>query len=299
MSDSPLQSLDPAWLSKLGGLELRAKAIVDGWLAGRHRSRARGSSIEFAEHREYSPGDDPRSIDWKVYGKRDRLQVKQYEAESSLRFVALVDASGSMDYRSQRAVWSKGDCARTVAAALVHLVLQQQDAAGCGLFDQELGNVLRPARGGSQWGATIEILSGAVRNGSEAKPATFAALHEAAGRLPLRCVIAVVSDCLGPVEELRSGLKHLRHAGHDLIVIQIVDPAEEEFPFERLTEFRGLETVEIETIDPAAIRAVYREEFRTHCLAVERTSRDLGCDYLRLRTDGPVNARLAEFLSRR
>jgi uncharacterized protein (DUF58 family) len=295
---------DPRILARLSGLELRAKAVVSGWLAGRHRSPRKGFSVEFAEHREYSPGDDLRYLDWKVYGKRDRFQVKQFEAETNLGCAVLVDVSESMTYRSAGAPWSKLECAQTAAAALAYLVLRQNDAIGCSVFDRDAMDLLRPSGKAAQWSAVIRMLEqgrprtqGVSATGGAANP--FAALHELAERLPPRSVVAVFSDCLGPLDELLGAFKHLRHARHDLIVFQVVDPAEEDFPFEGMTMFQGLEGLGSETLDPHSLRDAYQAEFADLCRRISTASHDMGGDYERLRTDLPLDGVLAAFLARR
>ena len=301
MSNPPSAAFDPVLLAKLAGLELRACSIVDGWLAGRHRSPQKGFSVEFAEHREYTPGDDPRSLDWKVYGKRDRYQVKQYEAETNLACVVLLDVSESMTYRSQAAPWTKLDCARTAAAALAYLVLRQNDAAGCVTFDSELRQYVRPSGQGGQWAAVLRVLETACPEsaGESSGGRPYAALHDAASRLPSRSVAAMFTDALGDTENLLTAIQRLRHARHEVIVFHVVDPAEEVFPFEGMVLFRGLESTGSEALDSRPLRDVYRAEFADFTKQLSTRSRALGADYEMLRTDAPLDRTLSAFLSRR
>jgi uncharacterized protein (DUF58 family) len=292
---------DPALLARLAGLELRARTVVDGWLAGRHRSPQKGFSVEFAEHREYTPGDDLRYLDWKVYGKRDRYQLKQFEAETNLACSLLVDVSESMNYRSSAAPWSKLDCARTAAAALAYLVLRQNDAVGCLTFDSQRRNFVRASGQGGQWTAILRALepTGAATEGITAQVRPYSALHEAADHLPPRSVAAIFSDCLGDLSALLIAMKRLRHAGHDVILFHVVDPAEEDFPFEGVTLFSGLEGTGSELLDTRPVRDAYQAEFAAFCREVSSGCRELGGDYERIRTDAPLDLVLASFLSRR
>ncbi|MBX3443108.1 MAG: DUF58 domain-containing protein [Planctomyces sp.] len=293
---------DPALLARLGSLELRARAVVEGWLAGRHRSPGRGFSVEFAEHREYSPGDDLRYLDWKVFGKRDRFQVKQFEAETNLACTLAVDVSESMTYRSPAAPWTKLDCAKTAAAALASLVLKQNDAAGCATFDDDQLELLRASGKGGQWGAILHRLENAeprAGGGTAAAAPSLGGLHALADRLPPRSVVILLSDALAPAEDWLAAIKHLRHARHDVVLLQVIDPAEAEFPFEGVTLFRGLEGLGTETLDARSLADAYREEFGAHVRALSTGCRDLGGDYALVRTDAPLDFTLAAFLTRR
>jgi uncharacterized protein (DUF58 family) len=298
MPESPPAAFDPVLLARLAGLELRARSIVDGWLAGRHRSPQKGFSVEFAEHREYTPGDDPRSLDWKVFGKRDRYQVKQYEAETNLACEVVVDVSESMTYRSAGAPWTKRDCATSAAAAIAYLVLRQNDAAGCATFDTQIRQYVRPSGQGGQWSAILRALeSPAAITEPAARP--FAAIHDLVSRLPGRSVVAIFTDALGDLETLLMAVQRLRHARHEVIVFQLVDPAEEEFPFDGMIQFQGLERTGAEALDARSLREAYREEFAAFTRELSTRCRALGADYEKVRTDAPLDRTLAAFLSRR
>lgn len=297
-------TIDPRLLAQLEGLELRARTIVDGWLAGRHRSNQRGFSVEFAEHREYTPGDDLRYLDWKVFGKRDRYQLKQFEAETNFACILLVDVSESMDYRSAGAPWSKRDCATTAAAALASLVLRQNDAAGVALFDSRLRGVVRPSGQGGQWQAILRALQPPTPESGRADATpphdrSYSPVGAIAERLPARSIAVVFSDGLGDRDSLLTGLRRLCHAKHDVILFHVIDPAEEEFPFEGMTLFRGLEHAGDETADTAPLRKAYRAEFAEFERELSARCRELGGEYVKLRTDQPLDRSLAAFLSRR
>lgn len=305
--------LEPETLSRLSGLELKARGIVDGYLSGMHRSPQRGFSVEFAEHREYTPGDDLRYLDWKVYGKRDRHYLKQYEEETNFVCELLVDVSHSMRYRSEQAPLSKLVYAKCVAAALAYLVLRQQDAVGLSTFAGEVAATVRPSGQAAQLKQVVQVLeavpdavpsrSVASPGGefSESKPAApfDAVLHELAERLPRRCLVVVLSDFFCEPDRLRTALQHFRHERHDVILMQVIDPAEEEFPFDEPAVFQDLESNTEEMIDPRNLAAAYRREFDLFQRELQIMCGQLEVDYVRLRTDQSLAAALATYLTRR
>jgi len=230
--------LDPATLAKLNGLDLKARLIVEGYVSGLHKSPFRGFSIEFAEHREYVPGDDLRYVDWKVFGKSDRIYLKQYEEETNFACWFLVDTSESMSYRSEGTPLSKLDYARHVAAALSYLVLNQQDAAGLATFDRGVRSFVRAATQPTHLKQLCHVMDA---DGTGDDTALGPILHELAERIRQRGVVVLLSDLFDDVEALQLGLKHLRHRRHEVIVLQVIDPAEQDFPFADPTLFKGLE----------------------------------------------------------
>jgi uncharacterized protein (DUF58 family) len=287
---------DPRTLAKLEGLELRARSIVEGYVAGMHRSPYHGFSVEFAEHREYVAGDDVRHVDWKVFGKTDKYYLKQYEEETNLICYLVLDASESMTYQSDGAAMSKLDYARTAAAALAYLVLRQQDSVGLAVFDQELRSLVRPSGNPSHLKQIAHVMEHAE---TAKKTATGQILHELAERLPKRGLVVLLSDLFDNPAALTAGLKHLRHRRHDVIVFQVLDPAELDFPFDQTTLFKGLEQWPDTLTDPKALRQAYLEEFEKHLLATRRACREQQADYLQLRTDQPLELALTSYLSKR
>ena len=290
--------LDPKVLNRVERLDLRARLIVEGFLAGRHRSPSKGFSVEFAEHREYATGDDLRYLDWKVYGKSDRLYVKQYEEETNLVATVCLDASTSMHYEApERATLSKYDYAATVAASLAYLVVHQQDAAGIVLFDDEVREKL-PA--GSQPIHLHRIL--ALMETFRGGPRTNIAdsLGEVAEKIRRRGLVVIVSDLLDDAERVLAGLRRLRRRRHDVVVFHVLDEDETSFPFGKMTSFEGTEEPSADLLcDPPALRAAYLEaleEFRRRvragCLA-ERI------DYVPLDTATPLDVALSGYLARR
>lgn len=288
--------LDPQTLAKLAGLELRARAIVEGYVSGLHRSPYHGFSIEFAEHREYVPGDDLRFVDWKVYGKSDKYYLKQYEEETNLICNVVLDTSESMQYQGPDAPLSKLEYASCVAASIAYMVLQQQDSVGLTTFDREIRQLIRPSSNPSHLKQLLHVMQESV---PQRKTSTGPILHELAERLKKRGIILILSDLFDDVRSLVTGLKHLRHRRHEVIVFQVLDPAELDFPFQQNTLFRGLEQLPEVTTDPRSIRKAYLAEFHKFLQAVQGGCRELHVDYLQLRTDQPLDIALSSFFASR
>jgi uncharacterized protein (DUF58 family) len=288
--------LDPARLSQLEGLELQARLIVEGYLSGAHRSPYHGFSVEFAEHREYVPGDDLRYVDWKVFGKTDRVYLKQFDEETNFSGTILFDASESMTYRGPRAAVDKLEFARWIAAALAYLIVRQHDAVGLATFDRGLREFLRPAGVASRFREVCRLLEQATGRGESA---IGPLLQEIAERLTRRGVVIVISDFFEDFTALERGLRHLAFRRHDVLLLQTLDPAELEFPFQEPTRFRGLEAWPILATDPRSIRAAYLQEFQQHQGKLKGLARELRFDYAVLRTDQPPTPALAALLSLR
>ncbi|MFO0904902.1 MAG: DUF58 domain-containing protein [Pirellulales bacterium] len=292
MNNSPT-FFDPRTLARLKGLPLRARHIVEGYVAGLHRSPYRGFSIEFAEHREYAPGDDLRYVDWKVFGRTDKFYLKQYEDETNLLCYLLVDVSQSMTYRGPDAALSKLEYAQCCAAALAWIVLHQQDAVGLATFDDQVRSVLRPSGSPAHWPQLLEVLE---RVEATPKTSLSRVLPELAARLTRRGVVIVLSDLFDDVTSLLEGLKHLRYRRHDVVVMQVLDPAELEFPFEDPQRFLGLEGEPATQFDARLVRSAYLDEFARYLAAVRAGCRAQGIDYQLLRTDRPFDVALAAYL---
>jgi uncharacterized protein (DUF58 family) len=290
------RSLDPRTLAKIKGLHLRARHIVEGYVAGLHRSPFHGFSIEFAEHREYTPGDDLRHVDWKVFGRTDKYYVKQYDDETNLVCQLVLDISESMAYRSARAPLSKLEYAQTLAAALAWLVLQQQDAVGLVTFDQQIRSQVRPSSSPSHLQQLFQVLESVQ---PQAKTKAGAIFHELAERMNKRSVVIVLSDLFDEVDSLMAGLKHFRHRRHDVIVFHILDPQEIEFAFARPTMFCGYEQFPHVMADPRSLRRAYLQEFADYLSRVRIGCRRDGLDYQEMRTDRPFDTALSSYLSSR
>jgi len=289
-------SLDPQTLAKLKGLTLRARHIVEGYLSGLHRSPYHGFSIEFAEHREYAPGDDLRYLDWKVLGRTDKYYLKQYEDETNLICYLVLDISESMRYQGPGSGLSKFEYAQCIAAALAWLVLQQQDAVGLVTFDDEIRADVRPSGSAAHLRPLLHVMEAAeVR----AKTATGPIFHELAERFRKRGVVLILSDLFDDVTTMMAGLKHFRHRRHDVILFHILDPAELDFPFRSPTLFKGLEQQPDVLADPRSLRKAYLRELAAYQQDLQRGCRSQGMDYLLVRTDQPLDVTLSAFLGQR
>src|SRR5436190_5104908 len=291
---SPL--LEPQTLAKLHGLELRARKIVEGYVAGLHRSPYRGFSNEFAEHREYAPGDDLRYVDWKVFGKTDRFYLKQFEEETNLVCYLLLDVSESMQYQGPGAPLSKLAYAQCAAAALAYLVLHQRDAVGLVTFDQEVRQLIRPSSNPTQLKQLLRVMEETT---AARKTRTGPIFHDLAERLGRRGVVVILSDLFDDVEPMLAGLKHLRHRRHDVIVLHVLDPAEIDFPFQQVTMFKGLEALGEVITEPRSLQAAYRREIQSFVKRIRAGCRAQQIDYITIRTDQPLDAVLRTFLSSR
>jgi len=269
---------------------------VEGYVSGVHKSPFHGFSIEFAEHREYSPGDDLRFVDWKVFGKTDKFYLKQYEEETNLVCHLVLDTSESMRYKSADAALSKLEYAQCVAASLAYLILQQQDSVGLVTFDSEIRALVRASSNPSHMQQLVHVMEHAE---AQRKTRTGPIFHDLAERLKRRGLVVVLSDMFDDVPSMLAGLKHLRHRRHEVVVFHVLDPAELDFPFRQTTLFRGLEQLPDVLTDPRALRQAYLEEFGKFTQAVNRGCRAQHIDYVQLRTDQSLEIALSSYLASR
>ncbi|USN98386.1 MAG: DUF58 domain-containing protein [Phycisphaeraceae bacterium] len=304
--------LHPQTLARLDTFELRAKLIVEGVMSGQHRSPYQGFSVEFAQHRPYSPGDDIRHLDWKVYGRTDKLQLKQYQQETNLDLICLVDASGSMNFGSRsfkeasgaglersldgRLEWTKFDHATALAAAVSYITLHQGDRVGLGVFAEGLASLVgRSSRRGT-WRKIVETLSTHTVD----QPTNIArVIDQTLGQLGNRCLIVMISDFFEDIEKIRAALARVRHRGHDLILFQIVDEAERTLAVDLPAVFEGLEGEPPLRVDPRAVRDDYRRAFEAHTQALQRLVRSFGFDHAVVNTHDWLGPPLAAFIARR
>ena len=285
---------DPQVLSRVDRLELEARQVVEGYLSGRHRSPRHGFAVEFAQHREYAPGDDIKHIDWKVYGRTERFHLKQYEQETNLVAWLLLDASESMGYGSGSR--TKYDLACTAAAAMAYLVLQQTDSVGLGMLAGSVKTFLRPSGQITQ----LREACRAMLEGPFSGPARLGpVLNELAARTGRRGIVFVFSDLLDDAPAILSGLQHLRYQNHEIVVFHTLDAAELDFPFRHTTMFRGLEGLPEVLTDPPGIRESYLKALHEHIGAIETGCRAMEIDYLLLRTDCDLGHQLASYLQKR
>ncbi len=319
--------LDPRTLSSLSSMEMRARIVVEGFVSGLHKSPYRGFGVEFVEYRQYTPGDDIRHVDWKAVARSDRYYVKEYEDETNLQCLVLLDRSASMGYggqRSGRSRWSgrsnrsgparqagqdgqegntppivaldKLEYGSYLAASLSYLILRQGDGVGLVTFDRAVHNYLPPSSKNTQWLAihsTLDELR-ADEGTDLGKP-----LHEIAESIPRRGLVILISDLIHDVEEMMNALMHFRFKGHEVLVFHIVDREELTFPFSETARFDDPETGERITVAPSAIREDYlaaveefMESIRTGCAKIQ-------VDYERIETDRPLDFALFSYLSRR
>lgn len=286
--------LDPESLSKLAGVKLRARAVMEGVLSGLHKSPHQGQSVEFSEHKEYAPGDELRHLDWKAYGKFDKYYVKRFEHETNLRAVLALDASGSMGYRS--GALSKLEVATTLAGALSYLLVRQQDAAGLSIATR--GRFVDyPPRAAA---GHLNTLLGALETLTpEGTTDLFSAADHLAEKLSPRSLVLVFTDLLDDREDALKQLLQLRGRRHDVALFHIVDPAELTFPFDDPTLFLSMEDDRRLEVNPREIRQSYLEEFNAFLDRVRQACAAMDVDYERVRTDERLDAVLLRFLSRR
>ena len=288
--------LNPQTLASLQGLELRARLIVEGYVSGVHRSPYHGFSIEFAEHREYVPGDDLRYVDWKVFGKTDKIYLKQYEEETNLVSYMLLDTSESMRYKSEGTSLSKLEYAQCIAGALTYMILQQQDSVGLATFDKELRALVRASSNPSHLKQLLHVMEESV---PERKTSIGPIFHDLAERLKKRGIVLVFSDLFDDVKSVMAGLKHFRHRRHEVVLFHVLDPAELDFPFQQVTLFKGLEQFPDVLAEPRALRKAYLQEFNGFLHEVKQGCRALRIDYVEMRTDQPMDVALSSYLASR
>jgi uncharacterized protein (DUF58 family) len=321
--------LDPKTLARISGLDIRARLIVEGLMTGMHRSPYQGISVEFAQHRPYVQGDDIRYVDWKVLARSDKVYLKQYQEETNLHLICVVDASESMAFgtvgegpgiRAQGSVktgespsstslspesrtlttssgiWTKYDHATAIAASLAYMAIQQQDSVGLAVFDQTLRHYFKPSSTPGQWKTVVHELQQVPRL---AKTSTGKILDQLAEKLTHRSLIVILSDFFDDLAALQTGLRHLRYKKHELIVFQILDPAEIQFPFEDVTLFKGLEESGQLLTEPRALREGYLEQLRLHTEALKKACRGLNIDFVTLNSGEGLDIALSNFLATR
>jgi len=290
--------LDPKVLQKIGRLDLRAKLVVEGFISGMHKSPFKGFSVEFAQHRGYVPGDDLKHLDWKVWGKNERYYIKQYEAETNLVTTVLLDGSESMKYGGAKASgrMSKLEWGKLAAAALSYLVLNQSDAVALGVFQEELNQWVERSTRKVHINRICQSLEEIQPEGATG---VGHALHTVADRVKRRGVFFLISDLFEDVESILDGVQHLRHGGHELVVVHVLDDDEMEFPFEGMVQFKGLELEVRIKCHPRSIREEYLHELTSHLNRVKGVCQKNGIDYLLANTSHPVDVVLSAYLQKR
>ncbi|MEZ6125132.1 MAG: DUF58 domain-containing protein [Planctomycetaceae bacterium] len=286
---------DPADLAKFGNLELVARQLVEGLMMGRHRSPFKGASVEFVEHREYSPGDEIRHIDWRAYGKTGRYHVKEFEDETNLRCHLLVDASGSMAYAG--ASVSKFRYAALLASSLAWLLLRQRDSVGLLTFDAAIRDQLRPSSSRDMFQRITRVLE-QTRPGTETGLA--AVIESVLPSIARRSLLILISDCFDSPDALERSLQRCRHAGHEVIVFRIAAAEETTFDFQRPTQFRDMEDSDHRMlVDPVRLRHDYLSQYNQFFQKLENVCTGSGIDYRTLLTSDPLQDSLGHWLAER
>jgi len=294
-SEGSLQYLDPKVVSKLSGLDLIARLLVEGFTTGLHKSPYHGFSVEFAEHRQYMPGDPLKHVDWKLYGKSDRFYVKIYEEETNLRSHLLLDVSASMGYASSGNL-TKLQYASFLGAALAYMMLMQQDAAGLLTFRDTVDTVIPPRSSRTH----LKLLLTALEQAQPASTTSMgSALEKLAERVKRRGLILLLSDLMDEPASVMRALKHFRHRQHEVVVFHILDPYEIEFPFRQEAGFVDLETGKELLTQPWEIAKQYRERFEAWSKAYERVCLENRIEYVRLSTQTPYDVALLRYLEKR
>jgi uncharacterized protein (DUF58 family) len=286
--------VDPQTLMRIKNLQMRARVVVEGFFAGIHRSPYHGFSVEFSEYRAYTPGDDPRYLDWKLFARSDRYCVKRFEDETNLRCYLVVDMSRSMGFGS--GAYTKTDYARTLTASLAYFLFTQRDAVGLLTFDEQVSDFLPPRHRPGHLRRLIGLLDRqtAGRSTDIARP-----LEQIAESVRKRGLVVLISDLLAPVEALRPKLGYLRFRGHDVVVLRVLDPAEVDFPFSSAAMFHDLESGRHLYIDPHTARAEYQRRFSEHSAQLKQVCDDLGIDLAQLTIDRPLELALFDLLQAR
>lgn len=293
MTNGEKNYFDPLVLARLSSLYLKARWVVEGIMSGMHRSRSKGFSVEFEEHREYSPGDEIRRIDWKAFGKFDRYFIKETEDETNLRAYLLLDSSASMDYASNGI--TKFDYGCILTASLAYLILKQQDAAGVVTFSDHVESFIPPK---AKRGYLIEILHALEGRKPAGETSVGKILEEIAGQMKRRGMVILVSDLLDDPEAILKGLRLFRFKGNDVVVFHLLDAAELDLPFDGNILFEDSEESSLRvTADPQAIRSVYRKVVDEFVERLRKECLEQSIDYQLLSTSTPLDHALVSYLS--
>jgi len=284
--------IDPQVLSRIRDLQLIAKTVVEGFLTGLHHSPYHGFSLDFAEYREYAPGDDPRLVDWTVYARTDRFYVKKYEGDTNTQLYILMDVSKSMAFSSHKV--SKLDYARYLAAALAYLAMRQKDAAGLISFDSDVVSQVPPRTRRGHFFTLLHHLENLEVTG---ETDISGALEKLAHLIRRRAVVILISDFYQDVEKLAKTLRFFYHRGNDLILFHVLDPVELEMPFEDISTLEDMETQEHLSYVPEHSRNTYFALLKEHIEGLRRECRNISVDYELLNTEKPLDQALHRYLS--
>jgi uncharacterized protein (DUF58 family) len=287
---------DPDAIARISDLTLRSRRLVEGAISGMHRSPFHGFNIEFASYRDYTPGDDLRRLDWRVFARTERHYIKQYEEESNVRVTFVMDASASMKYKGARVALSKFDYASTLVVALSMLLTRQQDPVGLVLFDEAATTVLPPYATQAQ----VAVIAGLLERCTPARKTELGGLlRSVMSQLRRRSLLIIVSDLFTDLEAVYDGLNRLRFHGHEVLIMQVLDRDELELPFDGPTIFRDIEGTEELFAEPWAFRRSYQKAMDDFLEEVRKECGNRGYDHVRFLTDEPLGASLSLFLHSR
>lgn len=286
--------VDPDSLMRIKNLELRAKVVVEGVMGGLHRSPYHGLSVEFTEYRQYTPGDDPRYLDWRLFARSDRYYIKRFEDETNLRCYLLVDMSRSMGYGTLS--YTKAEYAKTAAATLAHFLSLQRDAVGLLTFHESITDYL-PAR--FRPGHLHRLMLALEHAPSGKATDVDRPLERIAATVKKRGLVVLISDLLTPLDTLERNLGYLRSQGHEVVLLRILDPSEVEFRFHNPAMFHDLESGRNLFVDPDSVRDGYLRRFSEHAAAIRQTCTQLGIDFYQITIDRPLELVLFDFLNAR
>jgi uncharacterized protein (DUF58 family) len=287
---------DPDAIAQISDLMLRSRRLAEGGISGQHRSPFHGFNIEFAAYRDYTPGDDLRRLDWRVFARSDRHYIKQYEEESNVRVTFVVDASASMNYKGSRATLNKFDYAATLVVTLAMLLARQQDPVGLVLFDEEAGTILPPSATQSQ----VTVMSGLLQACTPARKTELGGLlRTLTDRIKRRGLLVIVSDLFTDLDAVYDGLNRLRFLGHEVLVLQVLDRDELDLPFDGPTVFKDIEGDEELYAEPGAFRKAYQGAMTDFLDGIKRECGGRGYDHVRFCTDDHLGTSLGLFLRSR
>ncbi|MBN2021707.1 MAG: DUF58 domain-containing protein [Pirellulales bacterium] len=293
--DAGYRFLEPSALARVKNLAMVARGVVEGFISGLHASPYKGFSVEFAEHREYAAGDDPRHLDYRMLARTDRLYVKQYEEETNMRVQILLDTSGSMGYRHASQI-TKLEYGSYLAAILAYLMTRQQDLVGLTTFDVEIGLDLAAGSSPRHLGEMMRRLERLAPGRATNVAGT---LHRLANRFKRRCLVVLISDLYDEPDDVLRALHHFRHRRHEVILFHVLDKAELDFPFREVAAFRDLETGERIQVDPAFVRKTYLAEIEAFVDVYRRACAEAGIDYVMTDTSVPYDFMLSRYLAKR
>ena len=293
---TPRAYSDPDVIAQISDLTLRSRRLAEGGISGQHRSPFHGFNVEFAAYREYTPGDDLRRLDWRVYARSDRHYIKQYEEESNVRVTFVGDASASMNYRGSRAALSKFDYASTLVVSRAMLLARQQDPVGLVLFDEEAGTILPPSATQSQ----VTVMSGLLQGCTPARKTELGGLLSSlTDRIRRRGFMVIVSDLFTDLDAVYDGLNRLRFLGHEVLVLQVLDRDELDLPFDGPTIFKDIEGEDEVFAEPGGFRRAYQGAMREFLDGVKRECGGRGYDHVSFCTDEPLGLSLSRLLRAR